>query len=141
MVCPQGSNQCPSLALDRTENQDRFLDCVADLDLEFQPGTNYAYANVGIDLAGVLITLISGKKYGEFLHTEFFAPLGMTATGTDLSPALQTRLVQGQLMGIPSSWWLWLDPAGPGERGPTGNIYSTASDLHRWNQADRKSVV
>ncbi len=139
---PEGSNNCPSLDLHLPKNAKGFLGCVADLTLEFAPGTNYLYANVGADLAGVLAAAVSEKPYGDFLREAFFDPVGMTATGTaELAsrPELSSRLVQGELSGfsgaVGSDTWLWLDPAGPGRRGPSGNIYSTASDLHRWNRA------
>ncbi|MCO4763500.1 MAG: beta-lactamase family protein [Myxococcales bacterium] len=145
---PGGSNRCPSLNLHLPNNRKRFLQCVSGTDLVFQPGTDHEYANLGTDLAGVLAATVAKTSYRNLLQRAFFGPLEMTSTGTnDLGarPGVKKRLVQGQLVifGAPisSANWLRLDPTGPGHRGPSGNVYSTAHDLHLWNRALHRGKV
>lgn len=137
---PSG-NVCSFERLDAARVQEKFLRCVADLELDSKPGTAFAYSNVGYDLVGVLISRAAGMPYEEVLRREFFVPLGMDSTGVDLRrhPNASQRLVQGEAFngfGWSKTWpWLLLDPAGPGTFGASGNIYSTAEDIHTWNRA------
>ena len=137
---PSG-NPCGVGALDTLEAQRGLLACVADLPLRSTPGAAYAYSNVGYDVVGALIVRKAGVAYEAFLRRELFEPLGLTATGVDLSarPELLRRLAQGEaswgLGWVPTWPWLLLDPAGPGRMGASGNIYSSVADLHRFNRA------
>ncbi|WP_437187945.1 serine hydrolase domain-containing protein [Planctomicrobium sp. SH668] len=45
-----------------------------------EPGTRYQYSNIGINIAGRIIEVVSGKPYEEFLQDELFTPLEMHDT-------------------------------------------------------------
>ncbi len=45
--------------------------------LNYPPGTRWKYSNMGYILAGIIVTRITGRFYGDFLMTEMFRPLGM----------------------------------------------------------------
>jgi len=57
-----------------------FANQMGQLPLLFQPGTKWQYG-VSADVMGAVIEVISGKRFGEFLHDEIFKPLGMNDTG------------------------------------------------------------
>ena len=48
--------------------------------LEFEPGTNYQYANAGINTAARIIEVVSEMPYEEFMRQRLFKPLGMKDT-------------------------------------------------------------
>ena len=48
--------------------------------LHFQPGTDYEYSNGGINTAGRIIEVITGKPYEEYMDERLFKPLGMKDT-------------------------------------------------------------
>src|SRR5690349_19229394 len=52
---------------------------LAELPLEFSPGTQWNYS-VSIDVLGYLVEKLSGMSFGEFLRTRLFEPLGMHDT-------------------------------------------------------------
>jgi CubicO group peptidase (beta-lactamase class C family) len=52
---------------------------LAGLPLLFNPGERWEYS-LGIDVAGYLVEVVSGKKLDEFLRTRIFEPLGMSDT-------------------------------------------------------------
>lgn len=58
---------------------DAFIEQLAELPLEFSPGTAWNYS-VSIDVMGYLVQKLSGMSFGEFLRTRLFEPLGMTDT-------------------------------------------------------------
>lgn len=45
---------------------------------------DWEYNNWGFEIAGQVISKISGKSWGKFLEEQIFKPLGMKRTGTDL---------------------------------------------------------
>ena len=61
----------------------------------YQPGEFTAYSNWGSTLAAYIVERISGKPYDQYVHENFFSPLGMntTAIKPDLSdnPEVQKR--------------------------------------------------
>ncbi len=57
-----------------------FAERLGTLPLLFQPGSDWEYG-YGLDIAGLVIERVSGQRLGQFLQQQFFAPLGMTATG------------------------------------------------------------
>ncbi|MEM6346035.1 MAG: serine hydrolase [Bacteroidota bacterium] len=44
--------------------------------VEFTPGTQYAYSNIGYLALGVIIEQITGKSYEEYVKTEILDPIG-----------------------------------------------------------------
>mmetsp|Transcript_77173 Transcript_77173/g.224033 ORF Transcript_77173/g.224033 Transcript_77173/m.224033 type:complete len:629 (-) Transcript_77173:105-1991(-) len=56
-----------------------FCDALAKLPLRFQPGTQWMYSH-GVDVAGRVIEVASGRPLDAFLREEVFQPLGMTRT-------------------------------------------------------------
>lgn len=52
----------------------------AMMPLDFEPDTKYLYSNCGINTAGRIIEVVSGKPYEEFMKSRIFDPLGMKDT-------------------------------------------------------------
>ncbi len=50
----------------------------ADLPLEFEPGTRFAYSNSGYFLLGLVLEQVSGQKYIDYLRQHLFAPAGLS---------------------------------------------------------------
>jgi len=45
-----------------------------------QPGTQWNYS-IAMDILGRVVEVVSGQRYGDFLHERIFAPLGMKDAG------------------------------------------------------------
>jgi len=52
----------------------------AMMPLQFPPGTKYQYSNAGINTAGRIIEVVSGRPYEQFMEERLFKPLGMKDT-------------------------------------------------------------
>jgi CubicO group peptidase (beta-lactamase class C family) len=52
--------------------------------LRFQPGTRYAYSNLGYLVLGVLIETVTGLSFEEYISRNVLKTLGATASGFDL---------------------------------------------------------
>ncbi|MGB3807197.1 MAG: serine hydrolase domain-containing protein [Erythrobacter sp.] len=80
------------LDLSRTNvTSDQYIATLADIPLEFEPGTQWNYS-VATDVLGVCVERLSGMALGEYLREHIFAPLGMDDTGFDIDPSQQDRL-------------------------------------------------
>jgi CubicO group peptidase (beta-lactamase class C family) len=115
----------------------RLFDQVNRISLNFVPGTESLYSNVGYDLVGLLVQRVAGRSYEQVLRQEIWGPLGMSHTG--IAPRAGLVLARGQF-SVGFAWldaanWLLLDPESPAEAGAAGNVYSTAADLQRFNHA------
>jgi CubicO group peptidase (beta-lactamase class C family) len=53
------------------------VDAVAQVDLEFEPGTRSQYSNIGLATVGRIIEVVSGQSFEAFMKERLFAPLGM----------------------------------------------------------------
>lgn len=49
-------------------------------ELQFEPGTQYAYSNTNYYLLGMIIEKLSGMSYEEYITANIFKPLGMSST-------------------------------------------------------------
>ena len=67
------------------------IDTVAKLPLLEQPGTRWSYS-IAVDIQGAIVERLSGKKFGEYLKQNIFAPLHMNETSFFVSPADQPRV-------------------------------------------------
>lgn len=110
-----------------------FLAFFSDLDLEFEPGTQFSYNNSGYFLLGVLIEKVTGMAYDEALQTRIFDPLGLDDSGYDHTSAIIERRAQGyERAGRSYRHAPYLDSSIPYS---AGMLYSTVGDLHAWTQA------
>src|SRR5207244_3453933 len=60
--------------------------------LDFKPGEQFAYSNVGYLLLSMVIEKVSGKRYTEFLMEDVFRPRGMSDTVCDDPPGVIMKL-------------------------------------------------
>ncbi len=104
------------------------------------PGSEYLYSNYSYRTLGSIIEKVTGKKYLEVVHEIILDPLGMTATGTQLTaPA-----------GTLASPYMQQDGEGPVRKLPpyrnpaipfaAGMLFSNIDDMLTYAQAlmDRK---
>ncbi|RRJ65313.1 hypothetical protein EHV15_22170 [Paenibacillus oralis] len=112
----------PGMTLQQT------IDAVKAKPLEFEPGTDFKYSNIGYVLLASIIEQASGMEYGAYLQQNFFQPLSMKETGeADLS----TPVIKGYVRQD-NGWTLAEDYI---SQSGTGSLYSTVDDLLKWDAA------
>ena len=75
------------------------------LKMDFQPGEQYRYSNVGMGLLGYLVESIQDQPYEALLETQIFGPLGMSNSTTKAS-TVDAYLVRGRdRKGAPTTNW------------------------------------
>jgi CubicO group peptidase (beta-lactamase class C family) len=110
--------------------------------LLYDPGTSYVYSNEGIDTAGLIVQLVSGEPFEEFLKERLFIPLGMVDTTFFPTPAQLKRLAKSYTATKDKSGmeelpihFLKYPLDGPDRYpAPGGGLFSTAHDVARFCQ-------
>ncbi len=60
---------------------DELIEKIKKVPFQYEPGTETVYSNLGFQLLFYIISKVSDKSYVQYLHDEFFEPLGMDRTG------------------------------------------------------------
>ncbi len=110
-----------------------FVKQYASGNLEFEPGTKYAYNNSGYFLLGAIIERLTGKPYEQALQEMVFDKVGMKNTGYDHHDTLIPKRANGYAKtatGYVNA--AYLDMSIPYA---AGSLYSTVEDLYLWDQA------
>lgn len=102
-------------------------------ELEFEPGTDFAYNNTGYVLLGWIIERVTGQSYDDALAERILRPLGLENTGYDRA----TTPLPGHASGYTRTLTgyepaMFIDPSLPHA---AGMLYSTVDDLHEWGRA------
>ena len=94
------------------------------------PSIAYEYSNFGYALLGRIITNVSGRPYKDYIEQTIMRPLGMTATGYDISASPADRRALG---------YRWENEAfarepdlAHGAFGSMGGVQTNAIDYAKW---------
>ncbi len=111
----------------------------AKLPLLFEPGTAWNYSNIGYNVLGRIIEVVSKQPYDQFLREKIFEPLGMRDTEFFPSEEKRSRLATlytltgDSLQRAPKQ----LPSSGPKIPMPAGGLISSAEDILRFNMMMR----
>ncbi|RJP28449.1 MAG: serine hydrolase [Candidatus Omnitrophota bacterium] len=110
----------------------QLYDYLISATLNFEPGTQVLYSNLGSGLLGHLLAVRAGTDYDSLLHTRVLAPLEMVDTAITFTPSMLSRLSPGYKMdGLPCKNWD-LPEAVAG----AGAIRSTMNDMMKFLSAN-----
>jgi len=101
--------------------------------LDFEPGTKWSYSNTGYILLGRIVEKVSQENLGAFLFRRIFQPLGMNQTFYELNTS-DARLATGY-QSFALSDPAVIPPEASGWLRGAGGLYSTPSDLAKWDLA------
>jgi CubicO group peptidase (beta-lactamase class C family) len=110
----------------------------AHSELLFEPGTSWNYSNIGIDILGRIVEIVSHKSFDQFLRESIFDPLGMSDTAFVVPSEKRGRMATlynfstGKPERVEAQWG-----AAGGIPSPAGGLISTATDMLRFNEMMR----
>lgn len=107
------------------------VEMLVDSELSFYPGEQYNYGTVNYDVLGLVIEIVSGQSYEDFMREQVFQPLGLHQTYVYKEDAQAT----GQLaQGYRSSFFMTTPYNAPDYSGnkPAAYIISCTKDMARW---------
>ncbi|MCW5982690.1 MAG: serine hydrolase [Bryobacteraceae bacterium] len=104
-----------------------------DRDLEFEPGSKYAYSNSGYHVLGLIVERMTGKSYEQVLKERILDALEMPDTGYDHTEAILSNRASGYTKtpdGVENATWVNMSIPFA-----AGGLCSTAPDLRKWDAA------
>ncbi len=112
-----------------TPTFEQHIASISDTWLKFPVGRGYSYSNLGIDLAGYILQVRSGKPFIEYVSEKVFEPLGMINSTMDFDRvhAMPDRAIGHNPLFVgplsPLSEWAII---------PSGGVWTTANDIARY---------
>ncbi|WP_170004315.1 serine hydrolase domain-containing protein [Pseudopontixanthobacter vadosimaris] len=103
----------------RSLTSDEYARRVAEIPLEFAPGTSWNYS-ISTDVLGIAVERLSGMALGDYFEQHIFAPLGMADTAFRVADGAAERLVDAYVFR-PGKTPRMID------RGPDSKLNGTAS--------------
>ncbi|WP_417392766.1 exo-beta-N-acetylmuramidase NamZ domain-containing protein [Gimesia sp.] len=122
---------------DYQEGPEKAMQRIYDLKLYYEPGTRFAYTDVGFILLGDIVKRVTGQSVHGYSQKHIFQPLGMTETGYLPAAELKQRAATTQQR---EGRWMQGEVHDPraykldGVAGHAG-LFSTAEDLAIYAQA------
>lgn len=109
------------------------IQALSGSELTFYPSAQFAYANTNYNTLGLLIEVISGQTYQDFMNANIFKPLGLKSTYAAPELAAKTGLViQGSRLAFFHTY-PYETPVNTASV-LAGYIISSSQDMSRWLQ-------
>lgn len=106
----------------------------------FPPGIQHKYSNSGYAILALIIEMVSGKTFAEFLEKKIFTPLGM-----ENSIAFENGIstINNRAFGYANSdsGFVFSDQSLTSAVLGDGGIYSSTMDLLKWDESIEKSTL
>ncbi|MVT10691.1 serine hydrolase [Chitinophaga tropicalis] len=115
-------------------SREKIFNIIRNKQLQFKPGTDWAYSNSGYMLLGYIIEDVTHKPYYQVVRDYIFTPLHMDHSGFDFTHLVNKDKATGyfKLTETGSTASTIVDSS---VSFAAGAIYSTTADLYKWHQA------
>ena len=113
-------------------SREQLLESLPDQELVYPPETCFKYSNLGLALAGEIISSTAGLPYGDYIHQHILAPLEMHSTSVVLPAAHKNRLATGYSRYLPGHERRVEPAVDTGALAAAGNLSSTVEDMARF---------
>lgn len=127
----------------RYRTVDDFMELAKKEDLQFEPGTKWAYSNTGMLVAGKVIEAATKQSYFDYVRDHIHKPAGMLNTDAYELDYVTPNLAVGYQREQTSSGPRWRNNIFMHviRGGPAGGGYSTVEDLLRFDVALRSEKL
>lgn len=98
----------------------------------FEPATRYKYSNLGLALAGEVVTAVSGETYAEYIQGHILSPLGMRSTAVRTEDIDREKLATGYEIRRPDEDQPVAEETDSRALTPAANMSSNVEDLARF---------
>jgi CubicO group peptidase (beta-lactamase class C family) len=100
------------------------------LNINFEPGSKYAYSGEGINLLQLVVETITNKPLQELMRTRIYEPFGMTRSSMVWESRFESDYANGY-----DEWGRSLGPERRPEANAAGSMQTTVHDFARFMQA------
>ena len=136
----QASSEQREIMADR----EKYLRSVLGYPLAFKPGEGRSYSNTGFTLLAVIIEIVSGQPYEQYIRENLFKPAGMTETGYYIPKDLR-RVARGYNDGDADFGYPW-ETQWTGKQTlwdliGNGGMLTTLDDVYKWMTAMKLNKI
>ncbi|KAI1656349.1 beta-lactamase/transpeptidase-like protein [Daldinia decipiens] len=114
-------------------NRTQYFEGLSKLPPSFSPFVTPTYSDIGYTLLGYALEQMTGKSFGRVVQDRVIKPLGLNRTFYT-TPADSLGIIPG---GRYETSWAF----NMGNESPTGNMYTSSSDLSRVGRAILRSTI
>jgi CubicO group peptidase (beta-lactamase class C family) len=116
---------------------------VKEKSLTFEPGTRWAYCNIGFILLAAIIEKVTGRSYSDYIEEHIFDPAGMDNTFDSYRKKTLSNLALGydKVQEEGKAFWRKTGFFGKNDGTPSGGGYSTVDDLLKFALALRTDLL
>ena len=82
------------------EGREAYLSAISRLELDYQPGTQTVYSDIGSMTLAFIIEVVSGQGLDEFLEERVWGRLGMSDTGFRPAESLRDRIAPTEIDAV-----------------------------------------
>ena len=104
--------------------------------LNFQPGTDWSYSNIGESLLGLILGENSGNSYENMVVNKIFKVLGMNDSSFQVSESSLSRFPEGRMIDQQSGQMQVMPHWNQSATNPAGGISSTIADMVLYARAN-----
>jgi CubicO group peptidase (beta-lactamase class C family) len=99
------------------------------------PAVGFRYSNMAYSLLGEIVEAVGGRRFATAINRSIAKPLGLAASGTRLTPRLETTLATGYWRRLPGEDYRPEPQSEAGAFEPAGGLISNVGDLLRFQEA------
>ena len=108
----------------------RWINDDRKLNINFEPGSRYAYSGEGIDLLQLVVETITNKPLQDLMRTRVFGPFGMTRSSMVWESRFESDYANGY-----DEWGRPIVPERRTKADAAGGMVTTVGDFSRFMQA------
>lgn len=107
------------------------IEALVDSELAFFPGERYEYGTVNYDVLALVIELVSGQRFEDYMKEKVFEPLGLHNT---ILYSNEAKATGNMAQGYRTSFFITTPYNAPeyGGNKAAGYVISSAGDMARW---------
>ena len=116
---------------------------VKEKSLTFEPGTRWAYCNIGFILLAAIIEKVTGRNISDYLKEHIFDPADMDNTSDSYRKTTLSNVALGydKVQEEGKAFWRKTGLFGKNDGTPSGGGFSTVDDLLNFSEALRRDLL
>jgi CubicO group peptidase (beta-lactamase class C family) len=121
--------------------EDDMFELIKTIPLDFKPGKQYSYSNLGYITLGVLIRNVTGEFYGDFLHNNIFKPAAIKTARVINESDIVLNRASGYVLDDDNKIknQEWVSPSL--NTFADGALYLSIYDMVNWEKALNSKIV
>jgi CubicO group peptidase (beta-lactamase class C family) len=111
---------------------ERYVRSLGDRELQWEPGSKFAYSNMAYEVLGDLAAKVSGRSFEDYVEASILKPLGMKSSTLLVTQADPARLAAGHAKDKDGKVNVVAHYPYNRAHTPSSDLHSSVTDMARW---------